>query len=235
MQHKLTALLIEDDAPTAKTTASILASAGFSVITALTGAEGIDKLTKNPFDLVIVDLQLPDIKGPRLIEVLRGSPNGMATKIIVVTSSQDNDEFEAAERAGADGLYQKTIGLNVLAAKFARIAKEFQDEAKTVCRLIALEELMHTHSEELRRCSNDKDAQIAEMSTLLKQIAADTASVREIVTAWNQAKAFVGFVKAIGTATAAMRWPIMLITSIFAYLMMGLKTGIWHFEWPKLL
>ncbi len=56
-------LVIEDERKMARLLARALSTVGFDVVTAAGGHEGLDRLRTSPFDLVILDLMLPDIDG----------------------------------------------------------------------------------------------------------------------------------------------------------------------------
>lgn len=60
-------LIIDDDLNLRKTLSDILSARGYEALAAKDGAEGLDLLKKNPFNVVLVDLRLPDMSG---LEVL---------------------------------------------------------------------------------------------------------------------------------------------------------------------
>lgn len=235
----LRALLIEDDTLQASVTARLLASAGFEVTTATNGADALNHLTDNEFDLCVVDLNLPDITGNSLIQMLRTGPHGITTKIIAVTASNDQVDMEMAFHGGADDVYPKAIGAAVLAAKFASTAAKFLAERRVAHRLENLETRMVAHVDEMEACSVDKDEKIAALAESLSGIhhcltelvgkvdgvASDT---KEIVDAWGKSRAMVKGLKAMGGFIKAV-WPVWVV---LAASVTFITTG--KFTWPKL-
>ena len=61
-------LLIEDDARLARMVSEYLGEAGFHVSVAARGRAGLDRLAREPFDALVLDLMLPDVDG---LEVCR--------------------------------------------------------------------------------------------------------------------------------------------------------------------
>jgi two-component system, response regulator YesN len=94
-------LLVNDDAVSLSTTAALLRLAGHDVITAATGLDAVTAAGCRPFDLFLIDLQLPDISGLEVISRLR-SRGLTGRKIIVTAFPTFSSSFESA-RCGADG------------------------------------------------------------------------------------------------------------------------------------
>src|SRR5207302_1857525 len=74
-------LIVEDDEALLETTAMALGDQGHRVAVAATGAEAMANLERDVFDLVLLDLGLPDIKGLDLLETIRR--RWLATTVIV--------------------------------------------------------------------------------------------------------------------------------------------------------
>lgn len=233
MTTALTALLVEDDPLQNATIAALLEAAGFECGKATTGAEAISALTSKAYDLIVVDWVLPDVNGSELIASLNSTPHGFSAKIIVITARENEDgQLADAYRAGADDVYRKSMGNHILEAKFRSLARKFAEARKMACRLSTLESRMEAFVTSLNECSTEKDGQIAAlggaltaMAGTMEQVKKNTEQTVEIITAWNQAKAFVGFIKAVGSATAAAKWPILATMSLFASITWFLKTG----------
>ena len=78
-----TILIIDDDINLTNTFKLILQIEGFNVDTASTGLQGLHKVNKTDFDLVIVDMSLPDMMGDEIAETIK-KINGNI-KIIILT------------------------------------------------------------------------------------------------------------------------------------------------------
>jgi len=64
-------LVVDDDEDLARTFQTILNKEGFGVVLAFSGGEAIQKLRETPFDLVILDIKLPDMLGDKVVRDLR--------------------------------------------------------------------------------------------------------------------------------------------------------------------
>jgi two-component system, OmpR family, alkaline phosphatase synthesis response regulator PhoP len=93
----LRVLLVEDDASMAMLCRFNLELSGFEVVTAETGAEGLERATTERFDLVLLDVMLPDLGGLEVAERLRGS----AAPIVFMSARDAEDDIERGRQAGA--------------------------------------------------------------------------------------------------------------------------------------
>ena len=91
-------LVVDDDASLCTLITHILEQRGHAVVTCGTGVEGIRLLRERRYDLLLLDIALPDIDGLSLLHVWRGR-NG--TKIIVITADDTAETLMTAIRAGA--------------------------------------------------------------------------------------------------------------------------------------
>ena len=90
-----TRVLIVDDEPAICKALSIgLARAGFYVKTALTGDEGVALLKKEPFDVLVLDLRVHDMRGDVIFELARAEQPNLARTTLFVTG----DISERADR-----------------------------------------------------------------------------------------------------------------------------------------
>ncbi len=107
-RNELNLLLIDDDLNLCKVLAYQLEKNGFNVSTARNGKEGISLFSKKPFDIVITDIQMPDISG---IDVLRKIRNDNEKVIIIIITAYGSVEnaIEAC-KLGADDYLTKPFG-----------------------------------------------------------------------------------------------------------------------------
>lgn len=73
----------------------------FAMTHAASGLEAIEKLSLTPFDVLVLDLNMPDIGGLEVIEFVRTHEGLRALPILVVTTRDDDSSREKALRAGA--------------------------------------------------------------------------------------------------------------------------------------
>jgi len=104
-------LIVDDNEDDAKIFRRILEENGFIVSSTLSGKEGLRKIQEGTFELLILDLTLPDLDGFEILQAVRNQ--APKPKIIVVSGRADM--LEMATRAGADLTLDKLVASNVLA------------------------------------------------------------------------------------------------------------------------
>ena len=98
-----TRILVVDDALTSRTLArNILATAGYEVDAAVNGAQAWDYLQKNEFDLLVTDVQMPEMDGLELTRRVRSSSSLKDLPVILVTSRGCQSDIQLGAAAGAD-------------------------------------------------------------------------------------------------------------------------------------
>ena len=80
-----------------------LAEAGFDVLQAVDGQDGLDVLVKERVDVVITDINMPRMDGYEVIRQLRSKPEFKDTPILVLTTESEADKRNIAREAGATG------------------------------------------------------------------------------------------------------------------------------------
>ncbi|NLI19474.1 MAG: response regulator transcription factor [Actinomycetales bacterium] len=108
-------LVIEDEPGIASFVAKGLRSAGFQATVVGTGAEGIAHAISGGYDLVVLDIGLPDIDG---FEVLRRTRQaGVRTAVIILTARTSVDDTVAGLEGGADDYVPKPFRFEELLAR----------------------------------------------------------------------------------------------------------------------
>lgn len=80
-----------------------LAEAGFDVLQAVDGQDGLDKLEGEQVDVVITDINMPRMDGYEVIRQLRKKPAFRSTPILVLTTESEAEKRNMARDAGATG------------------------------------------------------------------------------------------------------------------------------------
>ena len=107
-------ILVVDDAATVRMYyRDILEGAGFSVDAAFNGIEALEKALQEPFDLYIVDVNMPKLDGYGFLRELRSRDLPQAPAIMVSTESHANDRTQAFA-AGANAYLVKPVKPNQL-------------------------------------------------------------------------------------------------------------------------
>ena len=92
-------LLIEDDSRLASLVSEYLGESGFRVSIAGNGAEGLERIKREPFDAIVLDLMLPDIGG---LEICRHVRRTSALPILMLTARGDPADRVVGLELGAD-------------------------------------------------------------------------------------------------------------------------------------
>lgn len=111
-----TVLVVEDNEALAELTGRQLASLGFRVETAHTGAAALDRAKALTPNVMLVDLTLPDMNGIDLCRSLRDDPIGNDCQLIAYTGREDPQARNEALNAGFDDLLLKPASLGDFAA-----------------------------------------------------------------------------------------------------------------------
>ncbi|MBB1482942.1 response regulator transcription factor [Tessaracoccus sp. MC1865] len=110
-----TILIIEDETRIAGFIAKGLKAAGFTSHTTASGSEGATLAVHGNFDLVILDVGLPDIDGFEVLEQIRGQ--GVAVPVIMLTARSSVADRVAGLEGGADDYMPKPFSFEELLAR----------------------------------------------------------------------------------------------------------------------
>lgn len=113
-------LLIDDSALVLEFTSAVLQRAGYSVATAMTVAELERQRQENPPDLIVVDVQMPEVFGDDLAGTLRGAYH-VKTPMILLSSLDGAELAERAKEAEIEGWVTKSAGPEALLAKVVEL------------------------------------------------------------------------------------------------------------------
>jgi len=97
-------ILTVDDSPSLRMATRIaLTGAGYTVTEASDGVEGLAKSSAEKFDMIITDLNMPNMDGLTMIREIRKLPVQAGTPIIFLTTESDDAMKQQAKAAGATG------------------------------------------------------------------------------------------------------------------------------------
>jgi len=113
-------LLIEDDPRLAEMVSEYLGQAGFRVSTAGSGEEGLQRLAREPFDALVLDLTLPDIDGLEVCRRLRARAD---TPVLMLTARGDAMDRVVGLELGADDYLPKPFEPRELLARLRAILR----------------------------------------------------------------------------------------------------------------
>jgi two-component system chemotaxis response regulator CheY len=99
-----------------------LAEAGYRVVQAVDGIEGLERLNAEGADVIITDINMPNLDGLGFIERVRGDQRHRATPILVLTTESEPEVKDRARKAGATGWIVKPFNPGKLVDAIRRVA-----------------------------------------------------------------------------------------------------------------
>ncbi|OFZ67708.1 MAG: Fis family transcriptional regulator [Betaproteobacteria bacterium RBG_16_56_24] len=96
-------LAVDDSTSIRQMVAFTLKSAGYTVIEAIDGQDGLDKAKAQTADLILTDQNMPRMDGLTLIRTLRTLPQFTSTPILMLTTESSDDMKVQGKSAGATG------------------------------------------------------------------------------------------------------------------------------------
>lgn len=114
MTENVSILYVEDNFENRILVMRILNAEGYSVTFAENGIEAMDAIDRDVFDLILMDINLPDIDGYTLTSQLRKNPSVANTPIVALTANVMKGDREKSLEAGCDGYIQKPLDVDAL-------------------------------------------------------------------------------------------------------------------------
>lgn len=108
MANKKKILIVEDDYSVASALEMKITSAGYEVVTAKDGEEGLNKATALHPDLILLDIILPKIDGMTLLTELRKDDWGKTAKVIILSNLGTGDELAQSKEKNVKDFLVKT-------------------------------------------------------------------------------------------------------------------------------
>ncbi len=125
-------LLVEDDPATAKSIEMMLTHANLNVYTTDLGEEGIDLAKLYDYDLILLDLGLPDMHGHDVLRQLRIAR--VETPILILSGADDTDNKVKGFGYGADDYLTKPFHRDELVARIHAIIRRSKGHSQSVIR-----------------------------------------------------------------------------------------------------
>ncbi len=106
-------LLVDDSLTIRAHIKGKLKEAGYEVVTAVDGIDGMNRLKSQPFDAVISDVQMPQMDGFELTSAIRKEPSYSGLPVILFTSLSEDEAQLKGQEAGANAYVRKTESADV--------------------------------------------------------------------------------------------------------------------------
>lgn len=109
-------MAVDDSATVRKVLQATLIAAGYEVVEAIDGADALEKLAGDSVDMLVTDLNMPNVDGINLIQEVRQKPGNRFMPIIMLTSESQPEKKSAGKAAGASGWITKPFNPDQLLA-----------------------------------------------------------------------------------------------------------------------
>jgi two-component system cell cycle response regulator DivK len=123
MSDKKTILYIEDNPDNRSLIRRVLEAEGYRVIEASNAGAALGVLEQGSPDLILMDINMPDIDGYTLTTRLKAQPRLQKVPIIAVTANVMRGDRERSFDAGCDGYIQKPIDVDTISQQINRFLK----------------------------------------------------------------------------------------------------------------
>lgn len=127
----MTHILVVDDSKVMREMmiACLRGQDGFTFDQASSGLEAIEQLSLKPFDLLLLDLNMPDIGGIEVVEFVRSQDKICNVPIIIVTTRGDEDSKAKAMKVGATRYLTKPFAPETIQAEVASLLNNLKAKA----------------------------------------------------------------------------------------------------------
>ena len=96
-------MTVDDSATIRQMVALTLRDAGYEVVEAIDGRDALERLAREPVDMLITDLNMPNLDGVGLIRAVRQDPANRFIPIIMLTTESHDSKKQEGKAAGASG------------------------------------------------------------------------------------------------------------------------------------
>src|SRR5512133_329550 len=127
--HKKRILIIEDEESLLKLETILLTVKGYEVSGALTGNDALKKISVEDFDLILLDIMLPDIDGFEVCTQVKKNPRTSKIPVVMLTAKKNPDDLERGVACGASSYLTKPFKSAMI---IEVIEKLLRDSSKVV-------------------------------------------------------------------------------------------------------
>ena len=128
-----TLLIVDDSRMIRKMMKNILAASGYNIIEAKNGKEALQKVEEENVDLMLVDMQMPDMSGLEVIKQLKQNDEFYNLPIFVISSTLDIESMRDAYKAGVLDYFKKPFSPEELKLKVEQVIRHKETEKDLKC------------------------------------------------------------------------------------------------------
>ena len=123
MSHNSTILYVEDNGDNRTLVRRVLTAEGYSIIEAVNAMQELEILRSTKPNLILMDINMPDIDGYTLTAQIKETPGLEFIPIIALTANVMRGDRERSLEAGCDGYIQKPIDIDMLSEQIERFLR----------------------------------------------------------------------------------------------------------------
>ncbi len=116
-------LTVDDSASVRQMVSFTLRKAAYEVVEAVDGKDGLAKVSSGKFDLIVTDLNMPNVDGIQMITAVRKLPGYTFIPILMLTTESQAEKKDAGRKAGATGWIVKPFNADQLIAVVQKLVK----------------------------------------------------------------------------------------------------------------
>ncbi len=123
MPHNATILYVEDNIDNRTLVRRILTAEGYTLIEAVNAMQALDILKSTQPNLILMDINMPDMDGYTLTAKIKSIPGLESIPIVALTANVMRGDRERSLEAGCDGYIQKPIDIDLLSEQLERFLR----------------------------------------------------------------------------------------------------------------
>ena len=123
MANETTILYVEDNFDNRTLVRRILMAEGYNLLEAASAAEALEILKKSAPNLILMDINMPDMDGYSLTAKIKKMPGLKSIPVIALTANVMRGDREKSLEAGCDGYIQKPIDIDILSEQIERFLR----------------------------------------------------------------------------------------------------------------
>lgn len=104
-----TVLVVDDSASTRQTVSFVLGRNGYSVVAAVDGIDALKKIAEEAIDLIVTEVNMPNLSGADMLEEVRKSEKTADTPVVILTIENDQDVRQRLQRLGYADWLEKPL------------------------------------------------------------------------------------------------------------------------------
>jgi len=118
-------LVVDDQADIRELTSTVLSGAGYEVVAVDSGTGALDRLTDAPFDLVLLDVNMPEMDGWETLRLIRADEELLDVAVVMFTVKGELHDQIHGMQEGAMGYITKPFVIDELLARLDRVFTTF--------------------------------------------------------------------------------------------------------------